>query len=347
MGLLDDKDNKSQIKSTKDIANYEIKGKKGTNRLLFDFENNCTFKHGDELTNLIKARILDNYKKGNSTSPDSAKYMCFEISTDTYLDELIQNSIFDILEGLGKFANLAYGEYNHVGIILKNEDGEYELYSPTNEVLQYVKDNLNKEITKSEKLFSERIRGQEFKTRISEPTNEYINYKKEIINMRKKNVFLEEQYRYKIGDEIYTDYIGTDVTEGKILKINRLNEVKQVQGENIYSTFIEKKDEETEEETMIMDRLPKGFPILFTLANTLESYLKNGDEKEITKILQLITDLPKEKLNVKHMIYIGGIDKKGNIHRNIENCLEETKKEISEQQRKYKEIVNQQQLSRI
>lgn len=347
MDLLSDKDNKSQIKGTKDSLSYEIKGKKGANRLLFDFENDCTFKHGDKLTNLIKARILDNYKKGSSTSPDSAKYICFEISTDTHLDELIQNSIFDILERLRKFDNLACGEYNYVGIILENEDGEYEFYNPTNEVLQYIQDNLNKEITKSESLFSERIRKQEFKTRISEPVKEYSNQKKEIINMRKKNIFLEEQYRYKIGDNIYTDYIGTDVTEGKILKINRLNEVKQVQGEILYSTFIDKREEETEEENMIMDRPPKGFPILFTLANKLESYLENGDENEISKILQLITDLPKERLNVREMLYIGGIDQEGNIYRNIENCSEETKKEITEQQRKHSEVTNQKQLLRI
>ena len=204
--------------------------------------------------------------------------------------------------------------------------------------MQYIKKNLDREIIKSEKLFSKRIRGQEFKARISEPVNEYIREKQQIIDERKKNVFLEEQYRYKIGDEIYTDYIGTDVTEGKILRINRLNKIDDMQEEKLYSAFIEKKDEEAEEqeENIMIAQIPKGFPTLFTLPKTIEEYLKDNDIEQIEKILQLITDLPKERLNVNDMIYIGGIDSQGNIHRNIKDCLEETKQIIKVQQYKYK-----------
>lgn len=348
MDLLDNINN-IPPKSTKETVNYEIKGKKGINRLLFDFEKSCTFRHGDKITNLIKARILDNYKKGSSSSPDSAKYICIEIPTSICIQQLINSSIFDTLERFGKFTNLLKSEYNHLGIIYINQDGKYELYNPTNEVLQYVEKNLNREIIQSEKLFSERIKGQEFKSRIFEPVNEYIKEKQQIINERKRNVFLEEQYRYKIGDEIYTDYIGTDITEGKILRINRLNKIEDMQEEKLYSAFIEKKDEETEdqEENMIIAKIPRGFPTLFTLPKTIEEYLKDNDIKQITKILQLITDLPKERLNVNDMIYIGGIDSKGNIHRNIEDCLDGTKQIIKVQQFKYKTIIKESEISII
>lgn len=345
MDLFDDMDNKSQ-RSTKEVVSYEIKGKRGINKLLFDFEQICTFKHGDKLTNLIKARILENYQRGNTISPDSAKYICFEIPTFVSLEELIKDNIFSTLEKIGEFENLIYGKYKHIGIIYRNNNENYELYSPTNEVLQYIQENLNKQIAKNEKLFSERLRGKEFKTRISETANEYIKQKEVIKSARKNNIFLEEQYRYKIGEEIYTDYIGTDVTEGKILRINRLSKIDDGQKEKLYSAFIEKKDEE-QEETIMIGEIPKGFPILFKLPHSLEEYIQNNDEKEITKILQLITDLPKERLNINEMLYIGEIDAQGNIHRNIDNCSEELKQKIAEKKLKYKETRSKKQLSRI
>ena len=252
------------------------------------------------------------------------------------------------MEKFGKFTNLLDSQYNDLGIIYINENGEYELYSPTNEVLQYIKDNLNIEITRSQKLFSERIRGKEFKTRISEPVNQHIRKKQEIENERKKNVFLEEQYRYKIGNEIYTDYIGTDVTEGKLLRINRLNKITDTNDENLYSAFIEKKeDTEEQEETIMIGQTPKGFPILFSLVNTLEEYIKDNDEKQITKILQLITDLPKDRLNVNEILYIGGIDEQGNIYRKIEDCSEQMKQKINEEKNKYKKSIDKKELSII
>lgn len=344
MDLLDNINNIPH-KSTKEALNYEVKGKKGRNKLLFDFEKSCTFRHGDKITNLIKARILDNYQKGSSSSPDSAKYICFEIPEFMCLEELINSSIFDTLEKFGMLKNLIDSEYNHLGIIYINQTGKYELYNPTNEVLQYIKENLNIQITQSQELLSQRIKGQEFKTRISKPVNEYIEEKQQIINERKKSIFIEEQYRYKIGNEVYTDYIGTDVTEGKILRINRLKQIDNNNEEKLYSAFIEKKDEEIGEEPITIGQIPKGFPILFTLASTLEEYIKNGNEKEIAKILQLITDLPKERLNINDMIYIGGIDNKGNIHRNMEHCLEQTKETIKEQQAKYKSMISETKIS--
>lgn len=56
MDLFSIAKNKSH-EATKEVTNYEIKGKKYS-KLLFDFENVCTFKHGNKLTNLIKARVL-------------------------------------------------------------------------------------------------------------------------------------------------------------------------------------------------------------------------------------------------------------------------------------------------
>lgn len=345
MDLLDNINNIPH-KSTKETLNYEIKGKKGINRLLFDFEKTCTFRHADKITKLIKARILDNYKKGSSSSPDSAKYICVEIPEFICLEQLIRSSIFDILEKFGKFTNLIDSEYNHLGIIYINQDGKYELYNPTNEVLQYVRDNLNTEITQSKKLFLQRISGSNFKTKIFEPRSEYIKNEQEIIKEENKKIFIEEQYRYKIGNEVYADYLATDITEGKILRINRLNKIHNSNNEKLYSAFIEKKDEQLEE-TIMIGQTPKGFPVLFILTNTIEEYLKNDNQEEIIKILQLITDLPKDRLNVNEMLYIGGIDEQGDIYRKIETCSEEIKEKIYEEKSKYKKFINKEKLSII
>ena len=67
-------------KSTEEIADYEIK-QIGKTKLLFDFKKDCTFKHGEKLTKLIKARMIDDYEKNECIAPDTAKYICFEIPT--------------------------------------------------------------------------------------------------------------------------------------------------------------------------------------------------------------------------------------------------------------------------
>ena len=80
---------KSQ-KSTKELTNYEIK-QLGKSKLLFDFKKDCSFVHGDKITNLIKARLYENYEKDSTIAPDTAKYICFEIPTSMTLNELAKN----------------------------------------------------------------------------------------------------------------------------------------------------------------------------------------------------------------------------------------------------------------
>ena len=47
------------------------------------------------------------------------------------------------------------------------------------------------------------------------------------------------------------------------------------------------------------------------------------------------------------MQYIGGIDKQGNIDRNIESCSEEIKAKIKIEQEKYKEQIEEKELLEI
>ena len=320
---------------------------KNNSKLLFDFKKQCTFKHGDKITNLIKARLLEEYQKGTTIAPDSAKYVCFEIPADMNLQELAENKVFKVLEQIEKFENLPNGIYKHIGIIDKLEDGKYELFKPTKEVLEYIQNIMDAEIKQSNEMFSRRLQQQEFKKRIFEPANQYIKENEAKREERKQNLYLEEQFRYKIGDRIYTDYKGIDTVEGKILKINRLDKIVQMSEKLLYSAFVEKKENEEETEFTILQELPKGFPVLFTLETSLEDILLNSDEKEIQKVLELLSDLPKESINVNKMQYIGGIDKTGNIYRNIENCSEEIKAKIKNEQEKFGRQIKEEQLLEI
>jgi len=345
MSLFNETENKSH-KGTEELTNYEIKGK-NTSKLLFDFNYHCTFKHGDKLTNLIKARLLEEYKKGATIVPDSAKYVCFEIPTYISVQELAQNDVFKVLDQVEKFDDLPSGIYTHIGIIDKIQDGKYELFNPTKEVREYAQSIMDTQISENKELLSRRLQGQEFKKRISESAIEHIKENEEIRKQRKQNLYLEEQFRYKVGDRIYTDYKGIDTVEGKILKINRVDKVDEISEDVLYSAFVEKKEKEEELEFITLQELPKGFPVLFTLKSTIQEILTNGNEQDVNKVLQLLSDLPKDRLNVNNMQYIGGIDNLGNICRDIEKCPEGLKVKIQAQQEKYKEQIKEEQLVRI
>ena len=113
--------NDKSLKSTKDITNYEIK-QIGSSGLLFNFEVDCTFIHGDKTTNLIKARFFENYEKNSCIAPDTAKYVCFEVPTNTTMDELAKGNVFEGLNQIGKFKYLMPKNYNNLGYIDKIGD---------------------------------------------------------------------------------------------------------------------------------------------------------------------------------------------------------------------------------
>ena len=79
----------------------------------------------------------------------------------------------------------------------------------------------------------------------------------------------------------------------------------------------------------------------------MEKQLFKGNEDDIQKLLQLLSDLPKDRLNVNNMQYIGGIDSLGNICRDIEKCPEEMKAKIQIEQEKYKEKIKEEKLIEV
>lgn len=327
------KKGKIHNKGTEEITDYEIK-QLGKSKLLFDFKKDCTFKHGEKLTNLIKARILEDYEKKATIAPDTAKHICFEIPTNISIEELVDAKIFEILNQLGKFENLMPDSYNNVGYIDKTENNDYELFKPTSEVLSYTRDVLDKEIGKREKLFTQRLQ-EEFKQRITIPATEYIKENDEKSKERKDNPFLEEQLRYKMGDRVYANYKGIDTKDGKILNINRLGQIKAVEEEILYSAFLEKRDNDDRIELKTLQQKPNGFPVLFTSETKIEEIVENGDKEQITKVLDLLSNIPNEELNMNELEFIGSIDKQGRIDRTKENCSDEIQIKIQEEKENF------------
>lgn len=320
---------------TEEIYSYEINDKHSC-KLLFDFKRECTIEHGNKLTNLIKARILNGYKKECCVAPDLASYVCFEIPTFVSVGELAQNGIFDTLNDMGRFESLDNIKYKHLGIIDRKNEQEYQIYDPTIEVNEYIQSNLDVVVKLNRGIIYNRMQTQGFKERIAEPALRYIEEQKRIKNNRKINPMLEEQFKYRIDGKVYSDCEGTDLAEGKILKINRLNKIGRVdEDEILYSAYIEKLEPGQKREEISLQKNPNGYPILFILYKEIEKLIENDDEKNTERILRLISEIPNEMLNEKRLEFVGELDKEGNIHRDLMRCSQKVQKQIKEQKEKF------------
>ena len=325
--------NKS-LKSTEEIADYEIR-QIGKTKLLFDFKKDCTFKHGDKLTKLIKARMIDDYEKNECIAPDTAKYICFEIPTYLSINNLAQDKIFDILNQIGKFEDLMNKNYNNIGLI-DRIDERYELFKPTGEVLAYTRDKLDKEINETGQMFSKRLQRRKFKEELVVPATEYIEANKEKREKRKENPYLEEQLRYKKGDKIFTDYEGIDLIEGKILEINELEKIDKEEDTILYFAYIQKRNNDDRKELKSLDVIPNGNPVMFTTQMEIEEFQKEENKEKMKKLLELLSSIPLQELNNGEIQYIGGIDDNGLIDKSKENYPEKIKTLIEERKKHFK-----------
>lgn len=326
MGLLVNKSHKG----TEELISYEIKGKTSS-KLIFGFVHYCTFRHGDITTNLIKSQVYENYEQGHTITPNTAKYVCFEIPQDTSLQELAQNEVFKVLDKIGRLDELKENSYNHIGFINRMEDGRYEIFNPTIEVLSYIDQNMNGHIGEGDSLLAKRIK---FVQAVSQPALKKFEEDRQNAQQRKKEPLLEEQLRYKIGNNIYTDYKGININTGRIIKLSKLKCAYEEDENNIYSAYISEEIEEQEQEEMTtLEDTPQGFPILFTTEQKMEEMLKeNGCEN----ILRLLSDIEREKLNINELRYIGGIDSEGRIYKTTENCSEQVKEKIEAEKQEYR-----------
>ena len=134
-----------------------------------------------------------------------------------------------------------------------------------------------------------------------------------------------------IKNKIYTDYRAVDLSDGKTIRIERLEQREEAPEENLYSAYIHKIESENEElltNKRLQDK-PDGFPIMFSTQTKIEEIARKNDDKS-RKILELFSNLSREKLNLNRIEYIGSIDNDGRISRTEENCSDIIKEKIKE-----------------
>lgn len=344
MGLFS-KAKENSGESTKDISIYEFKKKNDEENIaLFDIEQFGTVNHGENKTKFIKARIIK-YDKQVTIMPDTADYICFEIPEDMSINDLEKYKILEALEKKQKMKNLEHDRYNHIGRVVKIDEKTFGLKSATQEVELFIKTRMNPTIQKGKEAFAQRITQnsgstkKDFKKALAE---EYQKYSEQVTKKqeeRKNEIELEEQFRYKIGEKIYSDYIGIDTQSGKILKVNKLNKIgKDSEETYLYSAFVEKVQEDNQPKTML-EGVPEGFPVIFTLKEKIENIVENGDLVQIKKVLDLISKVPTEHLQKGAMTFIGGINEEGTIYRDAQSCSIDITKKINEEKQEFKKNI--------
>ena len=201
--------------------------------------------------------------------------------------------------------------------------------------------NRNYDIDQDEELSNIDEERKSFKQKISKPAMDYIKENNDKKEQRKNEAYIAEQYRYNIKDKIYTDYKTIDINDGKSININRLEEIIKLDNENLYSAYIDKveNEDENEIEKKPLEDIPDGYPVLFTTQNKIEEIVENDNKEEISKFIELISNISKDKQN--EIQYLGGLDKEGRIYKTTENCSEEIKQKIEEIKNTYKEEIKQ------
>lgn len=351
MGLFS-KAKESSGEGTKDISIYEFKKHNNKkNVALFDIEQFGTVNHGDNKTKFIKARLIQ-YDKETTIMPDTADYICFEIPEDMQLSDLERFNILEALEKKQRMENLEHDRYNHIGRVVRIDDKTFGVKSATDEVELFIRNRMNPTILKNKEAFTQRIASatentkKDFKTALAEEYKEYSAQMESKQEERKKQIKLEEQFRYKIGEKIYSDYIGVDTQKGKILRINKLDKIGKDQEETyLYSAFIEKVEDNSEEKTML-EGLPQGYPVIFTLKEKMENITNSNDLEQIKTVLDLMSKVPREHLQKEEMTFIGGVDKEGAIYRDIENCSKDIESKVKEKKQEFKQSIKKEELEK-
>lgn len=134
---------------------------------------------------------------------------------------------------------------------------------------------------------------------------------------RKSNPELTSLGSYNPGGKIYTDYDGTDMITGDILRLRQVDKVcKDSSGTYLYSAYIDKAQHNFDA-VFLGESEPAGCYVCFTLPGRLEDIVKSGDKTKITQVLELLSD-SRNFQNEGHLTYVGGIDRNGMIDRSTQ-----------------------------
>ena len=321
MGYLDKMFNKRNQQG-RDIFNNSFNSReKGYTITIFGVEEQgLKAKHRNgEITKLMLAKAIK-VRDGDALMVDLADDIAFELKEWQQPDDNVLQAVAYEYERQNALENKVC---DYLGIVDYTDKG-YEITKKSQKVEQYVTQKVVPEILAQRRAREELLAEKYAKRQEQEKERErkfledldargYVAQMQETMKRRIENPYLRKVRQYKINGKTYEDYDGINVETGDILRIRRLDKIgKDGSGTYLYQGYINSTPNEDDAE--ILDRgKPMGMPICFDLPKRFSDIEKTNNPQEIQKILQLLSSVSKYA-NHEQLIYIGGIDKQGNIY---------------------------------
>lgn len=300
--------------------NFESR-KKGYTTTIFGIkEEGLRIKHRNgKITKLMLAKAIS-VRNGDALVIDAADDIAFELKEG---QQIGRNALQEIAYEYERQSELKDEICNYLGIVDYTEKG-YKMDQKSLKVEEYVKQNVVSQILEErnerKRVWEERYRQrqkieEEQRRKFTESLDakDYVAQYQETVRKRLENPYLRKTGQYRIDGKIYEDYDGINTQTGDILRIRKLDKIgKDGSGTYLYQGYINSTPNEDDAE--ILDRgKPMGIPVCFDLPKRFSDIEKTNNPQEIQKILQLLSSVDKYA-NHEQLIYIGGIDKQGNIY---------------------------------
>ena len=319
--IIQKRNDKEDVYQGKEILenNFESR-KKGYTTTIFGIkEEGLRIKHRNgKITKLMLAKAIS-VKNGDALVIDAADDIAFELKEDQQID---RNVLKEIAYEYERQSELKDEICNYLGIVEYTEK-DYKMDQKSLKVEEYVKQNVVSHIIEErnerkrvwEERCKQRQKMEEQRRKFTESLDakDYVTQYQETARKRLENPYLIKKGQYRIDGKIYEDYDGINTQTGDILRIRKLDKIgKDGNGTYLYQGYINSTPNEDDAE--ILDRgKPMGMPICFDLPKRFSDIEKTNNPQEIQKILQLLSSVSKYA-NHEQLIYIGGIDKQGNIY---------------------------------
>lgn len=330
--------NKLQEKEGENVSSveYTYRNKKNEQVRIYDF------KHINDDINFIVAKCqIDNGPEMN---------ICFTISSTKTLKDIINSKIFEELDNFGYLNELEENKFNYLGKQIErvNSNGFY-IFPASDTEEKYIKklnQDLQKELDEKQK-----TKRQEFVSEIQQKAKEEFEINPQVLEKREKrkqNPKLElKDIEYKediYGEDftLYNYYEGTDLTTGKILRLNHTQYI-QVKNKYIYTTFLSTTDEEGRKPSNSNSKIPFGYPVVFELPYDLEDAVKSKKNNKVISVLQLLSEDKEVTLSREKMKFLGSVEYgTGKVQKEVYSN-DDTKKQIIQEIVKYNEFIKREQ----
>lgn len=294
-----------------------------------------------ETTRLMLAKAIK-VREGDALLIDSAEDIAFELKENQPINREVLQVVANEYEKQKQLENQIC---KYLGIVNKTEN-QYEISQKSLKIADYVQNYVAPKILKQREE-KNRIREEKYlqRQKIEERRNnftqsldakDYVSQFQEIKKDRLENPYLRKREEYRIGSRIYENYDGINVNTGDILRIRKLDKVgKDGSGTYLYQGYINSTPNEYDAE--IFDKKkPVGIPVCFELSNRISDIERTNEPQEIKKLLELLSSVDKYT-DCHKLLYIGGIDKQGNLYRKqqpdslaIANTVKKLEREFNE-----------------